>query len=486
MNVSMKEENIRDFVDFLRKSTPDIRKYLKDTAVLVVTHYDADGLSSAAILAGFLQKIDVAFHIRVLEQLDEESIENIRGLDYDVVIFSDMGSSVRNILTERLRRSRIIIIDHHPVLGGEDRNRGHVYEYNPFLFGLDGSTIASASTIAYLFAKCLEKTCVNLAPLAIVGALGDRQDLGERYSLSGLNEIAVTDAVKNGLVKVEIGLRLFGLQTKPLVTCLENTMDPFLPGLTGNEGACLLFLKRIGVQPVEKSRPRTYSSLSEDEKRRLATELVKYLLSIGYSAKQAESIFGTLYYLVREDPVSPLYDAREYATLLNACGRLERYSLAIALGLGFRGKTLHKAVSEFMKYKKILSEAINRILSEEKYIRHFDHCVFVDARDLIPQKMAGSIASILSSSRMIVAGKPVIVVAGKSKLKISVRKPWNALRRYKNLHLGEILAHATKEAGGFGGGHANAAGGLIPEEKLEEFVESFNKIIGGGGYSKSH
>ncbi|RLF01820.1 MAG: hypothetical protein DRJ59_05230, partial [Thermoprotei archaeon] len=238
--------------------------------------------------------------------------------------------------------------------------------------------------------------------------------------------------------------------------------------------------------PVEKSRPRTYSSLSEDEKRRLATELVKYLLSIGYSAKQAESIFGTLYYLVREDPVSPLYDAREYATLLNACGRLERYSLAIALGLGFRGKTLHKAVSEFMKYKKILSEAINRILSEEKYIRHFDHCVFVDARDLIPQKMAGSIASILSSSRMIVAGKPVIVVAGKSKLKISVRKPWNALRRYKNLHLGEILAHATKEAGGFGGGHANAAGGLIPEEKLEEFVESFNKIIGGGGYSKSY
>ena len=40
----------------------------------------------------------------------------------------------------------------------------------------------------------------DLSPLALVGALGDRQDKGEGRSLTGLNKVAVDDAVSKGLV----------------------------------------------------------------------------------------------------------------------------------------------------------------------------------------------------------------------------------------------------------------------------------------------
>ncbi|RLE65401.1 MAG: hypothetical protein DRJ47_05290 [Thermoprotei archaeon] len=472
------EGSLGNFLEYMRKTANKVKGVVEGAHAVVVTHYDADGLSSAAIIAKMLQRLGTTFHIRVVEQVDQSILTDLSELDYDVFIFTDMGSGAFDFISKIISRQNIIIIDHHPPLKNRNNTAGRLIEINPFIFGIDGSSNSSASTLSYLLSKNIDKRNTSLAPLAIVGAVGDRQDMGEYYSLKGLNKIAVEDGIKRGYLKVEMGLRLFGIRSKPLVSCLENTMDPFLPGLTGNEGACLLFLKKIGVEPVEEGRLKTYSMLSEEEKKRLATELVKYLLSKGFSAKMAESIFGTMYFLTQEDVNSPLYDAREYATVLNACGRLEHYSIAIALGLGYRGKVLQKALDDFLQYKKLLSTVLNKLRQNEKRIINMEHVLVVDARGLIPPKVAGSLASILASSRIFNADKPLLVVAGKGKLKISMRQPAKLRKIYYGIHLGEILHHAANKTGGMGGGHAMAAGGTIFDGGFERFLNVLNEVIG--------
>jgi RecJ-like exonuclease len=46
------------------------------------------------------------------------------------------------------------------------------------------------------------------------------------------------------------------------------------------------------------------------------------------------------------------------------------------------------------------------------------------------------------------------------------------------LNLGLILEEAAREVGGRGGGHAMAAGAIIPSERWEQFLSIVDKIIG--------
>ena len=45
-------------------------------------------------------------------------------------------------------------------------------QVNPHLFGIDGATDVSGSGVAYFAAKAVNPANVDLAPIALVGALG--------------------------------------------------------------------------------------------------------------------------------------------------------------------------------------------------------------------------------------------------------------------------------------------------------------------------
>ena len=62
------------------------------------------------------------------------------------------------------------------------------------------------------------------------------------------NEILET-AVKHRKIKVEKGLRLFGVHTKPIHKVLEYSTDPYIPGISGNESGAIQFLHQIGIEP---------------------------------------------------------------------------------------------------------------------------------------------------------------------------------------------------------------------------------------------
>src|SRR4030095_5403352 len=95
---------------------------------LIVHHYDADGLSSGALVAGAF--LDEGRKVRrdCIKKLDDFAIE--RYLKEKELIFVDLGGGNRRV--NELKD--VLIIDHHQTEGVEKT------QVNPLLHGLDGGT----------------------------------------------------------------------------------------------------------------------------------------------------------------------------------------------------------------------------------------------------------------------------------------------------------------------------------------------------------
>jgi len=470
----------RSFNDQVEKVAKEFLNWINSLdRVFLVTHYDADGLTAGAIMGSTLNMLGVKYHLRVIEQLDTESLQWIKEkTEYPIIIFTDLGSGYKKLIHKYLLKRNVLIIDHHELETTE--NSPNVLEVNPRIHGIDGSSELCSAGAAYVLSKNLiGDAALKLAPLAVVGALGDRQDRGPLFSLVGLNQAIAKEAESNGFLRIERGLRLAGLRNRPLVKCLAYTFDPYLPGLSGDENACFSFLKNIGVSPIIDDELRTYDSLTSGEAKKLATELIKHLISSGLPVKEAERIFGTLYLLVQEESASPLYDAREFAVLLNACGRTNRQALGVLIALGYRNKVLKEAVEVMETYRKAISSTLSKIREEkEKYFAEEEHFILIDLRGIVSSRILGAIASIISSSREFSATKPIIALAEvDDKIKVSARMPAQPLAQYKKMNLGHLIQEVAGKVDGVGGGHEAAGGALIDKKSLNTFIRYLNDNI---------
>lgn len=436
--------------------------------VLVVSHYDADGLSSFSILAYFLKRNNIPFHATFVEQVYPETLNQIPLEAYPFVIFLDLGSGYKHLIREKISgKTKVLIIDHH--IPSDSHATKELVEINPYLAGLNGSEETSASTLTYYFLRDYPEVR-KVIHLAVVGALGDRLDNGDNYSFKGINKEVLEEALREKIIQAAIGIRLFGGASRPIVQALANTVDPFIPGLSGNESACYSFLKKIGIEPKQGDTLRSLGSLTSEETANLATELVKYMILSGVSVKDAQRIIGYNYYLLSEKPESPLRDLREYSSLLNALGRLDAYGTALAINLGYRGVHLARAEAIAREYRRILARLINTVNENfDKISLHGRETLIIKLEEATP-KLSGPLASILASTiANKLQSKKIIGVAvpySDKKFKVSFR------RLVDNIDVGGLLQQLSRKLGFDGGGHPAAGGALLDEEKIKELLKT--------------
>ena len=161
-----------------------------------------------------LSRLDAKFRIRITQQLDEKIIDSIAADKPQMVILTDFGSGYLDMLQEKLPNSKVVILDHHQING--DITNPNFIQVNPHAFGIDGASDVSGSGVAYFVAKAVNPANIDLAPIALVGALGDMQDKYDQRSLQSLNEMIVNDGVASGMLKVEKDLTFFGRETRPI------------------------------------------------------------------------------------------------------------------------------------------------------------------------------------------------------------------------------------------------------------------------------
>ena len=476
---SLSNEESKDrnsFFEQIENSAKIIKEYAsKGEFIRVVSHIDADGLSAASILCLALNKMEVPFRIRIGKQLDEELIKDLVSENESLIIFVDFGSGSLDLIKEKLSQNQVVVLDHHQPMDVAFPKLWHV---NPHLSGFNGASEISGAGVAYFVSKALDQSNVCLASLAVVGALGDAQDKNEKKKLVGLNEDIVKDAVDSGYLQVDTDLIFYGRETRPIHKALAYTTNPFIPDLSGEEDKCLGFLVNLGIKLKENDQWRSISDLNIEEKQKIFSEISKHLSVQGFPDNLAMSLIGTIYTLTKEDRWTPLRDAREYASLLNACGKLNRSGLGVSIGIGSRSETLEEAQTIFNEYKKTLSGYLDWVTKTPRSIEKLENINVIDGSGVIEELMLSTIASILISSNFFNDTKPIIAITTveNKTVKVSGRIP-NNLRNNK-LNLGTLFQEASARFNGRGGGHNVAAGAQLPKGAESEFLRFIDQQIG--------
>jgi single-stranded-DNA-specific exonuclease len=447
----------------------------KDGFIHVFSHLDADGVAAAGIIGKALFRLDARFRLRVTQWIDEKIIGGIVADKPQLVVLTDFGSGYIDLLNEKVPGSKVVILDHHQI--ASDVENENFVQVNPHLHGIDGATEVSGSGVAYFVAKAVNAENVDLAPIALVGALGDLQDKNEQRKLGGLNALIVEDAVAAKLVTVEKDLTFFGRETRAIHRALAATTNPFIPGISGEEDKSLAFLASLGIKPKEGERWRALRDLTEDEKKRLSSALADYLISRGLHA-EVENLIGNVYVLNREEPWTPLRDAREFAVVLNSTGRLDRPSLGIAICMGDRASALEEANRVLEDYRKTISTYLGWVMEKPERMKEFEHIYVVYGDTFIKEKIIGTISSILVSG-LENPEKPLIAFSNieeENAAKFSARTTDTALS--KGVNLGDVMRVASEKYGGKGGGHNVAAGAQVPIDQIENFINTVNDLVG--------
>ncbi len=442
----------------------------------VVSHLDADGLAAAGIVGTALARLDASFRIGIERWLDEKVIEGIVANKPALIVFCDFGSGDLDLLNAQLTDQRLAILDHHQPVSEAHPNFAHV---NPHLFGIDGSRDLSSAGVTYFVAKQLDASNIDLASVAVVGALGDLQDKHEQRSLGGPNALIVEDAEKAGCLRAETDLMFFGRETRPIHKALACTTTPFIAGLSGEEDRSLGFLTNLGIAPKKDEKWRALRDLSEDEKKKLFNALADYMVKRGLSGDAALSLRGNVYTLTHEEPWTPLRDAREFSVLLNATGRMDRPSLGVSICMGDRGAALEEANSVLDEYRRTLTKYLNWLMEPNMdRIQERGNVYVVRGESVIDDKIIGTISSILSTN-LAKPEKPIIaysVVPSENLVKVSARAIDIVVNR--GLNLGEILRVAAEKCSGKGGGHNIAAGAQMPAKELDAFIKIVDELVG--------
>lgn len=431
---------------------------------IIVGHLDADGIASASILAKAILRKKGRFIVRISNSLKPKDLYELREEGYDFYIFCELGAGMGGRIKEVLG-DRWIIIDHHQISEDEKRIDNII---NSWQFDFDGTKEVSAAGMSYIVASKMDKDNIDLSCLAIVGALGDRQDQGEGRALIGLNEIIVEDAVGSGCLKVARDLMFYGRETKPIHEAIASTTTPFIPGLTGNRDSCLATLTSAGIKLKEGARWRTIAELSEEEKKKVVEAIIPYLALAPTATDKVRELIGDIYTLEREDEHIPLRDGREFATLLNACGRMGKGGVGVSICLGDRNFALQEGERILAEYKYTLNKYVQTILSDESRVVEGRWSFMIVGDGLIDEKMLGAISSILSGITRF-EGKALFVrtITQDGDISFSARKTKGCSPA---LNLGSIMAEASK-FDGVGGGHDVAAGARVPSQRLNEFLK---------------
>lgn len=420
----------------------------KHDHVHIFSHYDADGISAAGILAKTLFRAGKGFEVTLLTALDDDAMETVRGSEADCIILSDLGASYIPEL-ESLGKD-VVVLDHHVPSADSER----IAYANPHLVDIDGMTCACGGTMAFLFSIQMSQKNWDLVPIAFAGITGDRQHIN---GMDGLNTYLLEGAVKKGFVKVSRGSLI---PPGPLSKSIYLSTDPYIRGVSGSTEGAQRMLADANI-PNDASS----SDLLEDDERKLSSLIAVKLAVQGVSVQTMHEISRSRYFLPDWH-----MDAETMADLFNACGRLDMGGVAVGMCLG-SSDSLLKAVAANDDYKRKVVSAVSSLdargLIQKEHIQYFNI------------SESGFTGVVCGAAMQFIGdpNKPTVGINSSEDLaKASARGMWPQLER--GVDLSVAMRVAAESVGGSGGGHRIASGASFRSDKKDLFLDSLDSIIG--------
>ncbi len=406
----------------------------KQDSIIIIAHGDADGVSGAAIASIALNKIGLQHKIKFIKYLNEDVIKEYSN---NFIFFIDVGNgNINEIIKNKIN---CVIADHHFT---EDKFKNSL---NPFYYGIDGSNEISASGLSYLISS-------NIAPvnasIAIIGAIGDLQDLRQK-KLIGLNR----EILKKSDIATIKDFRLYG-RDMPLYKMLS--FSSFLPIFFKNVKGAISFLRENGF-----NESISWIDLNYNDKRKLFSIITRAMIEKGYGYEEISNLYGEVYEMNG-------IDVREISSVINSVAKYGYYDIAMDICIN---GDLSKAREPIKKHRKNIKNGIkfakNRI-NEHGIINYFH------GGNFIKDTILGTITGMLLKNEGI--SNPVIGFAeNENGIKVSARAPYELIE--KGLNLSKAMNKTANKLGGYGGGHKAAAGAIIPKGYEDSFLQMFEQEI---------
>ena len=444
-------ENIRDKA----KKIAEIIKSEKGK-IQVVTHHDADGICSGTIMYKALETIGKDFQIDVVRQLEDNIIQELSSKDADLFIFTDLGSGQKENINKYLSDRKVVIADHHTV---SEYSAENINELNCHDFGIDGKDEVSGAGMTYFLCREITPKICESVEFTLIGAAGDTQKKNGQFKT--INKYLFEEADRNGRIKVINGLRLFGRFTRPLHKSLMYLDRPKIPNVNGNESGAIQMMNDLEI-PAKKTNGdwTRLHDLSKEEESRLTIEII--LRSELVDNK--DYLTGNVYVLTND------HELREFATMLNACGRLGKGKDGLDLCLG-KKDNIDDTLRE---YRQKIAKYLNWVSRNKESIIHKKNGAYLVARDKIDENFIGTIMSIISKS----ADNKMKIMFGFANsdngVKVSGRVD-SSLDGIVDIDM--AIRKVVEEIGGEGGGHSLAAGAKIAQGVELEFIEKIDLLL---------
>ncbi len=440
------EENV---LDLSRKAAKIILSTPKSTRFRIISHYDADGISAAGIICTALNREGYDFHVSLMRNPFTQGLERIKKEENEIIIFSDMGSG--QIETIEHLNCKAIIIDHHQVQ--KSKTSDDILQINANLCKINGNYEASGASLSFSIVKAINQENMDLAPLALAGATGDKQYIG---NIRGYNKTILEDALKNGFLTKFTGIKLYG---ESLFDALYYSVDPFYVGISGNKEAINELLEHLDLDKKAK-----IEDLNDEQKRKLQSLLLFNLIKKGCEKNILDTVIRKRFW-----SEALQCELERFADLLDACGKGGNRGLGLAVCLGDKN-SFNKAVKLERNYKKDILDELLKLekdgVIEKKYFRYF----------YSNRSSLGGVIGGIATNFILDKKKPLFSLARKEdETHISCRG--NQFLVSNGLDLGSAMREIATNLNGKGGGHKIAAGATINSKKEKDFFDKTNMII---------
>ncbi|MCK4332481.1 MAG: DHH family phosphoesterase [Thermoplasmatales archaeon] len=438
-----------DISKLSKKAAEIVLSLPKSTRIRVVSHYDADGIAAGGIICNALYREGYDFHATLMRNPFDKGLERLAKEENELIIFSDMGSG--QIETMEKLGCKVIIFDHHQYLKSEVGK--DVLQINANLCGIDGNYESSGATLSFFFAKTLNAENEDLSPLALAGAIGDKQHIG---GIRGFNKEILESALEGGFLKEQMGIKLYG---DSLFDALYFSIDPYYKGLSGDKDEIERILDKLNINKNTK-----IEDINKDKLIRLQSFLLFKLIKAGCPKNILDITIRKRYF-----SESLGCELERFADLLDACGKNGYRGLGLSICLG-DSNAFGEAKTVEKEYKqKILEYLIELEKDETKEVEGMRY-FYSESSSL------GGVVAGIAMNYILDEKKPLFSIAKKEdEIHVSCRGNQNLVK--KGLDLGGAMKKVTSVLGGHGGGHKIAAGATIALEKEKEFLEKVDKIL---------
>ncbi len=447
------QEKLKQIVGYFEDS-----KKLIDHAVLI-SHSDADGYASAAILKYMLEREGISYSTRYYnrrntwKQYLDSVIPQFEHYENLAVFFSDIGSEVNEIGKYfHEEKAFVWILDHHEMnLVNDDILPPNFHYINPTTYGYDGLKEIAGATLVYLFAKQISMKNINAAWIALIGITNDT--LMNLNDYRSYNRMVLEEARDEEQINLRQGLMVYGATHETVRNALAFSVFPFIKEVGGNPKLARDILDKLQIPYAKR-----VADLDETE-----VDII--------NQRFPENLLGQFIEFPKKKGI--LRFAFEHGLLITQSSFKTPHQAEKLIGLT---STPTKSTEIYQIYIRNLTKNLGLFVTTPKEIS--DNVLFVDASRRLSPNFWSDVAS-YASVNYLYNPKKILLLGGTdgNVIKLSVR----CTDQFPSLVDGkgvDVLINKFKKAyGGAGGGHKLAGGYKIAPNRYRKLKNEIDQYF---------